>query len=165
MTLDYIEGGTVKTSIIYYIYEIIAVSDKSDSIGRGIKTISAPEYLYKFDKYFENLSNYKSKVFHNLVTKTLYTTKMEIPDTITVVAFLTTIFREPNTFDWGEIFHLINYIRGARYIPLVLSTNGSIVPKWWICKYYGTKKHAGTYAWRNFHGKRIYHRDLYQVEY
>ena len=89
-TLDYNEGGTVKVSMIDYTDEIIAAFDKSYPGGRGIKTSIAPENLYKVDKYCENLSTDKSKVLHNLVNKTLYTTKRSRKDTCTVVAFLTT---------------------------------------------------------------------------
>ena len=56
MALDCTEGGTVKVSMIYYIDEIIAVFDKAEPRGCGIKTIYAPENLYKVDEYCEKLS-------------------------------------------------------------------------------------------------------------
>ena len=74
MTLEYTEGGIVKVRMIYYIDEIIATFDNAEPIGHGIKTISTPEELYKFVKDCEKFSTDKSKVFHNIVYKTLYTT-------------------------------------------------------------------------------------------
>ena len=71
-------------------------------------------------------------MFHNLVAKTLYTTKWERPDTHTAVAFLTKIVIGTNKDDWGKLVHLMKYIRGTREIYLILSANGSGVLKWWI---------------------------------
>ena len=71
-------------------------------------------------------------MFHNIVVKTLYTTKRSRPDNCTVVAFLTTIVREPNKDEWGKLVHIMRYKRGTRDIPLILSSNGSGVIKWCI---------------------------------
>ena len=57
----------------YYIDEIIAAFNNVDPRGRGINTSAVSEDFYKIDKYFENLSPEKSKMFHNIVVKTLYT--------------------------------------------------------------------------------------------
>ena len=75
MTLDYTEGGTIKASMIYYINEIIAALDKADPRGRWVDTKAAPEDLYKVDEDYGKLSPDKAKMFHDLVTKILYTTK------------------------------------------------------------------------------------------
>ena len=37
----------------------------------------------------------------------------------------------PDNDKWAKLFHLIKYIRGARNLPLILSTNGSGILKWW----------------------------------
>ena len=71
-------------------------------------------------------------MFHNLVAKTLCTTKWERPDTHTAVAFLTKIVIEPNKDEWGKPFHPMKYIRGTRDLYLILSANGSGGLKWWI---------------------------------
>ena len=71
-------------------------------------------------------------MFHNIVVKTLYTTKRSRPDTCTSLSFLTTRVRETNKYDWGDLFHIIKYIRGTRDIPFILRTNDSGVLKWWI---------------------------------
>ena len=113
MTLEYTEGITVKVNIIYYIDEIISALDKADPRGCGISTSAAPDDLYKVDEECENLSPDKAKMFHNLVAKTLYTTKRAIPDICTEVAFITT--RVMKQYYWGNLVHLMKYIRGTRY--------------------------------------------------
>ena len=66
------------------------------------------------------------------MTKTLYTTNQESPDTCTSVDFLITKVRETHKDYWGNIFHIIKYIRKTIYLPLILSANGSGFLKWWI---------------------------------
>ena len=129
MTLDYTEGGTIKASMIYYIDEIIAALDKADPRGRGNDTKAAPEDLYKVDEDYEKLSPDKAKMFHDLVTNILYTTKWACPDTCTLVYFLTTRVKEPNKYEWLKIVQIMNYIRGTRDIPLILGANVSGVLK------------------------------------
>ena len=55
-----------------------------DPSNSGTKSSAAPENLFKVDEDCENLSPDKAKVFHNLVAKTLYTTKRERPDTSSI---------------------------------------------------------------------------------
>ena len=99
MKLDYTEGGTVKFSMIDYINEIIDEFDNADPKGRGINTSSPPEYIYKVDEEFKNISPDKAKMFHNLVSETLYTTKQASPYTCTDLALLTTTVKETNKYD------------------------------------------------------------------
>ena len=69
-------------------------------------------------------------MFHNLVAKTLYTTKREGSDTCAEVAFPTKRVREPNKYNWGKLVHIMKYIRGMRDIPLIIRANGSGLLKW-----------------------------------
>ena len=125
MTLEYNEGGTVKLSMIYYINEVISEFDKEEPRGRRIKTSAASEDLCKVDKDYDKLSTDKAKMLHNIVAKILYIANQARPDTCTVVAFLKTRVREPNKYDWLKLVHIMNYIRGERYLPLIISANGS----------------------------------------
>ena len=120
MKSDYTEGGTGKVRMIYYIDEIINALDKAEPRGLGIKTSAAPECLYKVDEDFEKLSLYKAKMFHDIVAKTLYTTKRSSPDTCTSVAFIIIRVRDPKKHCWRNIVHIINYIKGTRDIPFIL---------------------------------------------
>jgi hypothetical protein len=78
------------------------------------------------------LAQNKAVEFHNLVAKTLYSTKWARPDTCTAIVFLTTRVREPDKDDWNKLVHLMRYIRGTHTIPLILSANGSGIFKWWV---------------------------------
>ena len=108
MALDYTESGTFKVSMIDYIDEIIAAFDKAESRGRGIKTIAAPEEIYKVDEDREKISPEKANVFHNIVDNTLYTTKCARSYNCTEVAFLTKKVRESNKDEYGKIVHIMN---------------------------------------------------------
>ena len=78
-----------------------------DPSNRGTKSSEAPENMFKVDKNCENLSTDKAKWFHNLVAKTLYTTKGARPDTCILVVFLTTIVREPENDEWKSLDNLM----------------------------------------------------------
>ena len=78
MTLDYTGGGTFKVSMIDYSYEIIASFDREYPRRRGIKTSAAPDDLYKVDEDCEKISTNKTKMFHNLVDKNLYTGEISV---------------------------------------------------------------------------------------
>ena len=71
-------------------------------------------------------------MFHNIVANKIYTTKQARPDTFTVEDLIPTRVREPNKDDWGKIINIMKYIRGERYLTLILSANGSGVLKQWI---------------------------------
>ena len=79
--------------MIDYVDEIIAEFDKLDPRGSGIKTRSIPEDIYNVEEECENLGPDKANMFHNIVSKNLYSTKWARPDTCTLVAFLTKIVR------------------------------------------------------------------------
>jgi hypothetical protein len=90
MTLDYTVRGQVKITIFDYIDEILNAFDKAEPKGGGTKTSAAPDSLLKVDESCEKLKQDKAVEFHNLVAKTLYSTKRARPDTCTAIAFLTT---------------------------------------------------------------------------
>ena len=53
-------------------------------------------------------------------------------DTYKVVASITSRVRKPNKYDWGKIVHLMKYIKGMIYLPLILIYNVSVVLNWSI---------------------------------
>ena len=103
-----------------------------DPSNSGTKSSAAPENLFKVDEDCENLSPDKAKGFHNLVAKTLYTTKRERPDTCTSITFVPTRVREPDTDDWKKLVHLMKYLRTTIILPLILGAGGTVILKWWI---------------------------------
>ena len=129
MTLDYAEGENVKVSMIDYIDEIISAFDKAYPRGSEINTRDTSYYLYKVDEDCEKLSPDKAKMSYNIVAKNLYTTNQARPYTCTAVEFLTTRVKQPKKDECCNLSHLMKYIRGTRYIPLILITNASGVLK------------------------------------
>jgi hypothetical protein len=93
---------------------------------------AAPDNLFTVNEDCEKISSDKAVQFHNLAAKTLYATKRARPDTCTAISFLTTRVRAPDKDDWKKLVHLMRYIRGTRYMPLILSANGSHILKWWV---------------------------------
>jgi hypothetical protein len=132
MKLDYTIPGQVSVTMFDYIKDIIDTFEKAEPKGTGTKTSAAPDNLFKIDKDCEKLNTSKAVVFHNLVAKTLYATKRARPDTGTAIAFLTTRVREPDKDDWAKMCHLMKYLRGTHELPLILSTDGSGILKWWV---------------------------------
>jgi hypothetical protein len=132
MTLDYSVRGRVKIYMFEFIDEILVAFDKAEPNGAGTKSSAAPANLFTVNEDCTKISSEKAVAFHNLVAKTLYTTKRARPDTCTSIAFLTTRVREPDTDDWKKLVHLMRYVRGTRLMPLILSANGSHLLKWWV---------------------------------
>jgi hypothetical protein len=132
MTLDYTVCGQVNITMFDYVDEILTAFDKAESKGGDTKTSAAPDSLFKVDENCEKLKKDKAAEFHNLVAKTVYSTKRAMPDTCTAITFLTTIVQEPDKDDWNKLIHLMRYIRGTHTMPLILSANGSGILKWWV---------------------------------
>jgi hypothetical protein len=107
MTLDYTVRGQVKIIMSDYINEILTAFDKAEPKGGGTKTSAAPDSIFKVDENCENLKQDKAVEFHNLIAKTLYSTKRARPDTCTTITFLTTRVRAPDKDNWNKFIHLM----------------------------------------------------------
>jgi hypothetical protein len=132
MTLDFTTRRQVKITMFDYVDEILEAFDKAEANGGGTKSSAAPDNLFTVDADCMKLKPNKAKDFHTIVAKTLYVTKRARPDTCTAVAFLTTRVRTPDLEDWSKLTHLMKYLRSTRDLPLILSSNGSGILKWWI---------------------------------
>jgi hypothetical protein len=111
---------------------IVIAFEKAEPKGAGTKSSAAPDNLFTVNEDCEKLPPDKAVAFHNLVAKTLYTTKRARPDTCTAVAFLTTRVRAPDKDDWTKLVHLMKYIRGTLELPLILSADGTGILKWHV---------------------------------
>ncbi len=134
MTLDFATAKVVKVTMIDYIDEIIKVWTKAcKEFNNGFEFVAnckriataAPEDLFKVDKDSLKLSLLEAKSFHSMIAMMLYVTKQARPDTALAVAFLTTRVREPDVDDWQKLKHLIEYLKSARDLPLVLGALNS----------------------------------------
>jgi hypothetical protein len=132
MPLDYSAQVQVNITMLEYVNEIIAASDKAEPKGGGTKTSAAPDSLLKVSEDCEKLAQDKVVEFHNMVAKTLYATKRARPDTCTAITFLMMRVREPDKDDWTKLVHLMRYIRGTHTMPLIPGANGSGILKWWV---------------------------------
>jgi hypothetical protein len=132
MTLEYNIHGQVKITMFNNVDEILTGFHKAEPKGGGTKTSAAPGSLFKVDENCEKLKQDKAVEFHNLVAKTLYSTKQARRDTCTAIAFLTTRVRAPDKEDWNKFVHLMRYIICTRTITQILSANGSGILKWWV---------------------------------
>jgi hypothetical protein len=75
MTLDYTVCGRVNISMFDYVNEIINAFDKAEPKGGSTKSSAAPDDIFKVDEGCKKLPPEKAVEFHNLVAKTLYSTK------------------------------------------------------------------------------------------
>jgi hypothetical protein len=132
MTLDYTVHGQVKITMFDYVDKILTAFDNAEPKGGSTHKSAAPDSLFKVDESCAKLAHNKAVEFHNLVAKTLYTTKRARPDTCTAIVFLTTRVREPDKDDWNKLVYLMRYIIGNRTMPLILSSNGIGILKWWV---------------------------------
>ena len=62
----------------------------------------------------------------------LFATKITRPDTGTVISYLTTRVRDPYQSDRLKMVHLLNYVIGTKDLPLILSSDNSVMLKWYI---------------------------------
>ena len=105
--------------------------EKAEPKSRGTKSNAAPLNLFVVDENCEKLSKEKAKTFHTLIAKMLFATKRARPDTGTAISYLTTRVREPDQIDWLKMVHLFKYVRGTKYLPLILSSENSGILKWY----------------------------------
>ena len=91
MDLDYSVRGQVKISVFDYIDEILSTAlDKAEPKGADTRTSAAPANLFTVKKDCEKITSDKTVQFHNLMAKTLYSTKRVRPDICTSISFLMT---------------------------------------------------------------------------
>ena len=82
-----------------------------------------------------------------LVAKMLFATKIARTDTGTSISYLTKRVRDPYQSDWLKMVHLFKYVRGAKYLPLILSAENNGIIKWYIdgshAVHTNMRRHAG----------------------
>jgi hypothetical protein len=130
MLLDFSHKGQCHVSMYDYVDGILeafddAVKKYNDGylkVGkRRSKFSAATDNLFVVDEDGEKLSDDVAASFHTIVAEVLYVTKRARPDTCLAIAFLTTRVRAPDTDDWEKLCHLMEYPRGDRARPLILS--------------------------------------------
>ena len=62
----------------------------------------------------------------------LFATKIARKSTGTAIYYLTTRVKDTYQIYWLKIIHILNYFRGTKYLPLILSEDKSVMLKWFI---------------------------------
>ena len=66
------------------------------------------------------------------MAKSLFLTKQARPEITFSVAFLTTCVKEPTKQAWSKLKKMIRYLKGSTDLSLTLSSDETVVPKWWV---------------------------------
>ncbi len=135
MLLDFSHKGQCRVSMILEAFDNAVKKDDDGylKIGKCCSKLSAaPDNLFVVDEDCKKLSDDVAASFHTIVDKVLYVTKRARPDTSLAIAFLTMRVRAPDTDDWEKLCHLMEYLRGDRDRPLILSGDNEGVLMWYI---------------------------------
>ncbi len=108
------------------------LGDEFTPVTRQRFKTPAPNNLFVVNEDCEKLSEAVSTDFHTTVTKTLYVTKRARSNTCLAIVFLTTRVRAPNTDDWENLCHLMEYLRGNHDQPLVLGADNNRLLMWYV---------------------------------
>ncbi len=100
MKLNYSNAGEVKLSMVDYLKE--AIESFPEQISRSVASPVA-NHLFKVNEKCDKLNDSRGWIFHNLVTKLLWTCKRARPDIQTAVSFLTTCIQEPDEDNWKKL--------------------------------------------------------------
>jgi hypothetical protein len=126
MSLDFSYKGQCRVTMYDYLE---AFDEAVKKHGEGYVTVkkrrcvktAAPDNLFVVNKDCKKLSLEAAASFHTIVVKTLYVTKRARSDTCLNISCLTMRVRAPDTDDWENLCHLMEYLRGDQDQPLVLS--------------------------------------------
>ena len=81
------------------------------------------------------------------VDQMLFLCNRERPDIETLVSFLATRVKEPDTDDWGKLRYGLMYLKGTMYMKRHLSVNSLKDITWWVDGlfevHWGSKGHTG----------------------
>ena len=132
MTLDYSVKSQFKITIMDYINKILECLDNTERKASSTKSSTSPMNLFVVDEDCEKLSKEKAETLHKIVANMLFATKRARPDTSIDKSYLTTRVRDPDQSDWLKMVHLFKYVRGNKYLPLILSADKSGFLKWYI---------------------------------
>ena len=110
----------------------------------------AAEHLFQVqnDSKAEFLSEEKSQEFHHITAQLLFLSACARRDIQVTVAFLTTRVKKPDTDDWGKLRRVLKYLKGTKYMKLILSIDKVSKIMWWVDMFDRThedcKGHTGT---------------------
>jgi len=100
MKIDYRQQGKVKFTMYDYINKML--EQLPTNMG-GLATTPASSYLFNTDPGCKKLINEEGQLFHHLVAKLLYLSKRTRQHIQMAVAFLCTMVKGPDTYDYKKL--------------------------------------------------------------
>ncbi len=81
----------------------------------------------------KKLNKEQADIFHHTVYQLLFAANRACRDIQTVVSFLTTRVQAPDKDDWGKLKRVPKYLKGTRYLKLILSADEmNLAIHWYI---------------------------------
>ena len=85
--------------------------------------------------------------FHHTTAQLLYIAPRWIRYIYKTIAFLTTRVNKPDEDNWMKLKRCLKYLKGKKYMKLIISVYSLSIVKWWIDVSYNThdnfKTHTG----------------------
>ena len=122
MTIDFSIVGKVMITMIDMIEKML--DDIPDDMN-GVKNSPAQEHLFKVNEDGIRLSEDKRVIVHKNTAKLLFISQRARPDVQTATSFLCTRVKEADTDDYKKLARVMQYLRGTKYLPLILGADDS----------------------------------------
>ena len=130
MTFDYAFEGEVRINMCKYLSKVI--EDFPEEIT-GVSATPAADYLFKVREDGKKLNEEQADMFHHTVYQLLFAANRARRDIQTAVSFLTTRVQAPDEDDWGKLKRVLKYLKGTRYLKLILSADAmNFAIHWYI---------------------------------
>jgi hypothetical protein len=117
MTFDYAFEGEVRINMCKNLSKVI--EDFPEEIT-GVSATPAADYIFKVREVGEKLNKEQADIFHHTVYQLLFASNRARQDIQTAVSFLTTRAQAPDEDDWGKLKRVLKYLKGTRYLKLIL---------------------------------------------
>jgi hypothetical protein len=145
MTLDFSVPGQVTITMIDYI-KMICMDLPKGMIGTA--ATPAANHLFRVDdKNAAPLDKDTADLFVHLTMQLLFLSQRARPDIRTAISFLCGRIQHPNNHDYKKLARVMKYLQSTIDLPLVLSADGTGVPRWHIDASYAVhadmKSHTG----------------------
>jgi hypothetical protein len=130
MTFDYAFEGEVCINMCKYLSKVI--EDFPEEIT-GVSATPAADSLFKVREDGKKLNKKQADILYHTVYQLLFAANRARRDIQTAVSFLTTRVHAPDEDDWGKLKRVLKYLKGTRYLKLILSADAmNFAIHWYI---------------------------------
>jgi hypothetical protein len=130
MTLDFSVPGQVTVTMIDYI-KMICMDLPKDMVGKAA-TPAANHLFLVDDEDAAPLDKDRTDLFVHLMMQLLFLSQRACPDIRTAISFLCGSIQHPNNHDYKKLTRVMKYLQSTIDLPLVLSADGTGIPRWHI---------------------------------